>query len=56
MNRELFEQMHRDNTMAKEQLTQGIKGFSDALMSLEALLANRLSEIGENNNPVIAAP
>jgi transaldolase len=55
LNRELFERMHRDNTMANEQLTQGIKGFSDALMSLEKLLANRLSEIGENNNPAIAA-
>jgi transaldolase len=34
-----FEQMHHANEMASEQLTQGIAGFTTALVGLEKLLA-----------------
>ena len=54
MNQDIFERMHRDNAMACDQLRQGIEGFTSALVGLEKLLANRLSHIGENNNPAIA--
>jgi transaldolase len=54
MDKDTFEQMHRDNAMASQQLTQGIEGFSSALVVLEKLLANRLAEIGEVVHPAIA--
>ena len=46
MNQRIFETMHRENSMASEQLTQGIQGFSDALAGLEELLAARLTQLG----------
>jgi transaldolase len=54
MNQDIFESMHRDNAMARELLSQGIEGFTQALVALEKLLANRLSAIGENDHPAIA--
>jgi transaldolase len=54
MDKDTFEQMHRDNAMASQQLTQGIEGFSSALVGLEKLLADRLAEIGEISRPAIA--
>jgi transaldolase len=32
--------------MANDKLSEGIKGFSDALVNLENLLAKRLGELG----------
>jgi len=45
MNREVFDQMHQDDPMASEKLTEGIEGFSKALESLELLLKNRLAQL-----------
>lgn len=41
-----FEAMHKENKMASDKLAEGIKGFSDALVNLEKLLAKRLAELG----------
>ncbi len=40
-----FEKMHAADKMASDKLTEGIKGFSDALVSLEKLLSDRLMAI-----------
>ncbi len=40
-----FERMHEADRMASDKLSEGIKGFSDALVSLEKLLADRLKAI-----------
>ena len=45
MNQQIFEKMHKEDRMASDKLSEGIKGFSDALVSLEGLLADRLKEI-----------
>ncbi len=45
MNQQIFEKMHQEDRMASDKLSEGIKGFSDALVSLEGLLADRLKEI-----------
>jgi transaldolase len=41
-----FEEMHAADKMANDKLSEGIKGFSDALVNLENLLAKRLAELG----------
>ncbi len=41
-----FEEMHKADKMASDKLSEGIKGFSDALVNLEKLLAKRLAELG----------
>ena len=40
-----FEKMHAKDRMAHDKLTDGIEGFSKALMSLESLLLKRLAEL-----------
>lgn len=40
-----FDKMHQENRMATEKLAEGIDGFSKALVSLEELLASRLSTL-----------
>ena len=40
-----FEKMHAENQMATDKLAEGIDGFSKALMSLETLLADRLTKL-----------
>ncbi len=40
-----FEEMHKADRMANDKLAEGIKGFSDALVSLEKLLKDRLAAI-----------
>lgn len=49
-----FEKMHKEDKMASDKLAEGIKGFSDALVNLEKLLSNRLSELGANTRPEMA--
>ncbi len=49
-----FEEMHKADKMASDKLAEGIKGFSDALVNLEKLLATRLSELGVNTRPELA--
>ena len=46
MNREVFDKMHAADQMAHEKLTEGIEGFSAALVDLEKHLAKRLTELG----------
>ena len=41
MDEATFEKMHKEDRMASDKLTEGIKGFSDALISLEKLLADK---------------
>ena len=45
MDEATFEKMHAEDKMANDKLTEGIKGFSDALVSLEKLLSDRLMAI-----------
>jgi transaldolase len=49
-----FEEMHKADKMASDKLTEGIKGFSDALVNLENLLTKRLSELGASRNEELA--
>lgn len=43
MDEETFERMHAQDRMSHDKLKEGIEGFSKALISLEALLTERLS-------------
>lgn len=45
MDKATFDKMHDKNRMASEKLAEGIQGFTKALQSLEALLAERLNQI-----------
>jgi transaldolase len=45
MTKETFDKMHKADPMATEKLTEGIEGFSAALVELEKLLEKRLTEI-----------
>jgi len=45
MNESIFESMHAADRMANDKFTEGIEGFSKALVGLEELLASRLAEI-----------
>jgi transaldolase len=46
MNEEIFEKMHAEDRMAHDKLKEGIEGFSEALVKLEKLLADRLAKMG----------
>ena len=45
LDQQAFERLHAADRMAREKLTDGIEGFSKALVSLESLLAERLLEL-----------
>ena len=45
MDKATFARMHEADPMASEKLTEGINGFSKALVALEKLLAERLARI-----------
>lgn len=45
MDKTLFEQMHAADRMAKEKLAEGIAGFTQALVTLESLLAACLATL-----------
>lgn len=45
MDKALFEQMHAADRMANEKLAEGIAGFTQALVTLESLLATRLAAL-----------
>ena len=45
MDKAAFDKMHAENRMASEKLQEGINGFTKALISLEKLLADRLSRL-----------
>lgn len=46
-----FRQMHEQDRMSKEKLSEGITGFSKAIVALERLLANRLAELERQRKP-----
>ena len=50
MDEATFERMHAEDRMAHDKLTEGIEGFSKALVALESLLAKRLAEL-ESRTP-----
>jgi transaldolase len=45
MDRATFDRMHAEDRMAHDKLKEGIEGFSDALVKLENLLADRLAKL-----------
>jgi len=45
MDRATFDRMHAKDRMAHDKLKEGIEGFSDALVKLENLLADRLAKL-----------
>ena len=45
MDKDTFDRMHSENRMANEKLSEGIEGFTKALVSLEELLADRLASL-----------
>ncbi len=48
VDKDTFDKMHVANRMASEKLAEGIQGFTKALESLEALLAERLAQLDGN--------
>jgi transaldolase len=54
MDRETFDRMHAADRMAKDKLAEGIAGFSKALISLETMLAQRITEMEEHAVPAMA--
>ena len=50
MDEATFERMHAEDRMAHDKLSEGIEGFSSALVKLEGLLAHRLAEL-ESRTP-----
>jgi len=50
MDQAIFERMHAEDRMAHDKLSEGIEGFSSALVKLETLLAKRLAEL-ESRTP-----
>jgi transaldolase len=46
MDEATFEKMHAEDRMAHDKLKEGIEGFSEALVKLEKLLADRLAKMG----------
>ncbi len=54
MDRETVERMHTVDRMANEKLAEGITGFSKALVSLETMLAHRITELEEQPKSAMA--
>jgi transaldolase len=48
MDEAIFRRMHAEDRMANDKLAEGIEGFSKALVSLEALLGERLKALGSS--------
>jgi transaldolase len=49
-----FEEMHKEDRMASDKLSEGIKGFSDSLVKLEDFLAKRLCDMGAGHKEELA--
>ncbi len=45
VDKDTFDRMHAENRMATDKLSEGIDGFTKALVSLEELLADRLAKL-----------
>jgi transaldolase len=54
MDRATFDRMHAADRMASDKLTEGIAGFSKALVNLETMLAHRITELEEEAVPAMA--
>jgi len=54
MDRATFDRMHAADRMAHDKLAEGIAGFSKALVSLETMLAHRITELDEQPEPAMA--
>ena len=54
MDKATFDRMHADNKMASDKLSEGIEGFTKALVNLENLLAKRLTEMEGKPEPALA--
>jgi transaldolase len=54
MDKASFDRMHAENKMASEKLSEGIEGFTKALVNLENLLAKRLTEMEGKPEPALA--
>ncbi len=46
-----FHRLHEQDRMAKEKLSEGIAGFSSAIVALERLLVNRIAELDGQKTP-----
>lgn len=55
MDQATFEKMHAADRMASDKLTEGIEGFSAALVKLEKLLADRLAVLREGEPKEVVA-
>ncbi len=45
VDKETFDRLHAENRMASDKLSEGIEGFTKALITLEQLLISRLAEL-----------
>ncbi len=45
VDKDTFDRLHAENRMATDKLSEGIEGFTKALVSLEELLADRLAKL-----------
>jgi transaldolase len=54
MDQATFEKMHAEDKMANDKLSEGIKGFSDALVNLEKFLSDRLAKLGASEGKELA--
>ena len=54
MDRATFDKMHAADRMANDKLAEGIAGFSKALVNLETMLAQRITELKEQPEPAMA--
>ncbi len=54
MDRATFVKMHAADRMATDKLSEGIEGFSKALVNLETILAHRISELDSQAVPAMA--
>jgi transaldolase len=54
VDEQTFEKMHAQDRMANDKLSEGISGFSDALVNLEKLLADRLVKLGASETKEFA--
>lgn len=54
MDEATFEKMHAADRMSSDKLTEGIEGFSEALVHLEQLLADRLAKMGAGETEELA--
>jgi transaldolase len=54
MDKATFDKMHAEDRMAHDKLKEGIEGFSKALVNLETILAQRITEMEHQPEPAMA--